>query len=651
MESDRLLSTDAESLPTLPMLTRRSTAKSDLTLAPPPATEEKKNVDSDEMQRKKKRIAQATDLLLDVAMTTTFASLLDGTPVSDGKSLASFICLFALVWWTWASQVTYNARFREYDWIHRVFLCFQLLIFCAFAAFTNGFDITAGIVNDTVGETLKTLRKVEGWPQLTANAQASREAQIPISSVRGIAMTMAFSRALLFAQYLHALFYFKESKAKSAFYVHTFTLIISFACYFASFFCISSNPDEVTKGDQIAKVCLWYAPIFLELAAHFLAAHLSEDKEFKEMWYDEEIIYERSGSVFIIILGAGLDKITEGFHYLVGNPAFGPRRVGVIFSAGLIFICLFSLYFTKVRGRPLSSEQKKKRDEGEDSESCRVANRRVLLYFFLNFLYLCSIIVTLQGMAAMIQFGNVGDNMQTAFHFMRTSEHHLNKTNFVDPLNASIYKEDLVHKLSETGYDINDLVNDINRGIEISPDWNVTFAPFRILLLDGLGILTEGLQNTDALPTEQDSILTNEIDAFMDSDLSDVNKTQFIRIAQMVATSNATPALWFFSAGGAVLVMLAVLGLISHTDELNGYIFAQMAGRLTLGTVMLLLTALDVNAIAVQITMDYRFYGSRIWRLASQNWILPPYAAVLTLEQGYEYVLMYLSQNAVDAAA
>ena len=88
--------------------------------------------------------------------------------------------------------------------IHRFFLFFQLLIFCAFAAFTTGFDITTGIINDADDEgKLQSLRLAEGWEQVEANAQAYREARIPVLSLRGIAMTMAFSRVLLFAEYFH----------------------------------------------------------------------------------------------------------------------------------------------------------------------------------------------------------------------------------------------------------------------------------------------------------------------------------------------------------------------------------------------------------------------------------------------------------------
>ncbi|TCD69517.1 hypothetical protein EIP91_007447 [Steccherinum ochraceum] len=650
MENSRPLSTGTESLSSLPKLQHRFTAQSDV--APLPATEEKKDVGTREVARQKEqKSAEAqTDLLLDVAMTTTFASLLDGTPISDGKSLASFVSLFALVWWVWASEVAYNARFRKYDWIHRVFLFLQLLIFCAFAAFTNGFDITAGIIDDTGDEaTLMSLRLTQGWPVLAASAQASREARIPIFSVRGIAMTMAFSRVLLFFQYVHAFFHFKleDQRATAAFYVHNGSLLISFTCYFASFFVISSNPDKVTRDDQIAKVCLWYTPIILEAVAHFLAAHLSEDKQFEEMWYKGEVLYGRSASVFIIILGAGLDKITQGFHFLVGNPAFGGRRIGVIFSATLIFICIFSLYFTDVRGRPLPSTRTEKQVEAENHSK----RRRVLIYFFLNFLYLCAVIITLQGMAAMIQFGNVGDNMDTAFEFLRTSEQFMNSTNFVVPVDVSIYDADLVDKLSEAGYSITELVDDLNEQIP-SHVSNVSDYSFRNLLLTDFDILTDGLHDTNAVPTDENSLLANEIRAFWNtSDNTDVTKPHFIEIAQLAISSNATPALWFFAAGGSVLVMLAILSILNHTDEMNGYIIAQVAGRLTLGTLMLLLTALDAHAIAVQITDDYRFFGSRIWRLASQNWILPPYAIVLAAEQVYEYVLMYLSHNAADSVA
>lgn len=118
------------------------------------------------------------------------------------QAVASYLSFFALVWWVWASQVAYNVRFRQSDWLHRVFVFLQLLVFCGLAAFTNNFDITNGIVNNNKEEQL--LQEVELSDFATpdeisvANWRAQR---LPSMNGRGISMTMAFSRLLLMTQY------------------------------------------------------------------------------------------------------------------------------------------------------------------------------------------------------------------------------------------------------------------------------------------------------------------------------------------------------------------------------------------------------------------------------------------------------------------
>ena len=55
------------------------------------------------------------------------------------------------------------------------------------------------------------------------------------------------------------------------------------------------------------------------------------------------------------------------------------------------------------------------------------------------------------------------------------------------------------------------------------------------------------------------------MNTFYDNDPSNytiVNNATFNELVEMVITNNATPVLWFYAAGGSVLVMLALMGLI-----------------------------------------------------------------------------------------
>lgn len=49
----------------------------------------------------------------------------------------SYACFFVFVWWIWVTQVAYNLRFRQVDWLHRLWVFLQLIVFGALAAFTK----------------------------------------------------------------------------------------------------------------------------------------------------------------------------------------------------------------------------------------------------------------------------------------------------------------------------------------------------------------------------------------------------------------------------------------------------------------------------------------------------------------------------------
>jgi hypothetical protein len=123
--------------------------------------------------------------------------------IKDSKALASYLSFFALVWWVWASQVAYNARFRQSDWLHRLFVFLQLMIFCALAAFTNNFDITEGVSNDSTEAKLLAQAQLSDFSTSSDIAVAQfRQQRLPTLNARGISITMAFSRLLLLIQYV-----------------------------------------------------------------------------------------------------------------------------------------------------------------------------------------------------------------------------------------------------------------------------------------------------------------------------------------------------------------------------------------------------------------------------------------------------------------
>ena len=53
------------------------------------------------------------------------------------------------------------------------------------------------------------------------------------------------------------------------------------------------------------------------------------------------------------------------------------------------------------------------------------------------------------------------------------------------------------------------------------------------------------------------------------SNLSVVSNSSFHDIAEMIITDNATPALWFYAAGGMVLITLALNDLVMRFPRGN----------------------------------------------------------------------------------
>jgi hypothetical protein len=169
--------------------------------------------------------------------------------------------------------------------------------------------------------------------------------------------------------------------------VHIGSLVFSTLCYFIAFALIGRNPS---KGDQIAKFFLWYIPLIIEIAAHFIALSHRFCRG-RVYYYEPRLITDRSSTAFVIILGQGLDVITNGFQFIVGNVSFGWGSLGVIFCGVAIFLLIFSLYFN-------SSVPGAQTTPGS-------AHNRALGAFFFQFFFLAAVIVTLQGIAAMLAAG------------------------------------------------------------------------------------------------------------------------------------------------------------------------------------------------------------------------------------------------------
>ena len=124
----------------------------------------------------------------------------------------SYICFLGLTWWIWASQVLYNVRYRQKDWLHHVFVILQLLTFCALAAFAGGFDISQGIIPDDdnalIDQFASSQQSFINGDLATENARSDFLSRV---NSTGISIVLAFSRLVILVQYLRGTRFFRSS--------------------------------------------------------------------------------------------------------------------------------------------------------------------------------------------------------------------------------------------------------------------------------------------------------------------------------------------------------------------------------------------------------------------------------------------------------
>ena len=109
---------------------------------------------------------------------------------------------FILVWWIWASRVAYDVRFAKADWVHRIFLLLQFVIFCALAAFTKDFDIGYNVATDEDQDTTTQIQRLQNYTNAELNAEQFRLDRMPLLNAKGTSIVMMLSRLLLLLQYV-----------------------------------------------------------------------------------------------------------------------------------------------------------------------------------------------------------------------------------------------------------------------------------------------------------------------------------------------------------------------------------------------------------------------------------------------------------------
>ncbi|KIM88201.1 hypothetical protein PILCRDRAFT_250405 [Piloderma croceum F 1598] len=572
-------------------------AHSSEVVVPQPGEEPEEELLPGELRVKAPEEVPWIDLLLEIAMTTAFASLTDGTPILQYQNALSYVCYFMFVWWIWVAQVAYNMRFRQADVLHRVWVFAQLIIFSALAAFTRDFDITSGIARDDTAlvDAISTQAGLEDQNGLVASN--FRNNRLPLLNARGLSITMALSRLLLLLQYV-VVFYHARHLRRSSLMAHMAPLLFSSLCYFAAFFILgtgdsSSGPSEAV---EITKLVLWYLPIIVEIISHFVALSLPGFVR-----YSTDSIYKRSGTVFLIILGAGLDKITSGFQTIIGNAGLGRNGIQIFVSAAIIFIGFFSLYF----GTPGSTRE--------------LGHTRALAWFFSQFFFLAALIVALQGIATSLGFSNLNAALlradsaaQVVYEWMSDNP---NTTLSASNFNSTAYL------LNNLGISINDFVDDLN-GYTAIAKGNVSIIAAG-QLFEEMTVFSIILEIFDAQP-DQSSLLSAKMEVFLNANITDtteLNMANFQDLYSGIIKDRGSSALWFYPAAGATILALVLMSLIKGLPR-DKWEWGVIANRFLVGTGVCLLSILDIGSSKPVFDAEGNPTDSNIWIVAVGTWHL-----------------------------
>ncbi|KAF8882724.1 hypothetical protein BD779DRAFT_1472851 [Infundibulicybe gibba] len=275
-----------------------------------------------------------SDLLLELTLAAAYSSLIvryiangpkGGVLIFWNQAAVSFIAYFALVWWIWASQVAYNTRFRTRDWVHRLFSGAQFVVFCAMATFSNfSIETTSGGSLDSSGSS--SVGPIDY--NLSSNtldgfySSNERQWRLPLINCIGIAVTMGCSRIFLCIQYF-LIFVTANPRPKRLLW-YIIGLLVSSGIYFGSALYIHFS---LKTG---VPILLWFIPVILEVLIHMAVVRIRSHD------YDSKSIAKRSATLFIVVLGEGLNQIVGTFKYVIGD-------VGMTWRGPLIMLCVGGL--------------------------------------------------------------------------------------------------------------------------------------------------------------------------------------------------------------------------------------------------------------------------------------------------------------------
>lgn len=89
-----------------------------------------------------------------------------------------------------------------------------------------------------------------------------------------------------------------------SFHIQIISALLQAICFFLAHKIIGGDIASVTRGDQIAKIVLWYLPLLIEFVFHLY--HL---KHAGSTLFKSSKVFERSACTFTVVIGGGMQYI------------------------------------------------------------------------------------------------------------------------------------------------------------------------------------------------------------------------------------------------------------------------------------------------------------------------------------------------------
>jgi hypothetical protein len=430
---------------------------------------------------------------------------------------------------------------------------------------------------------------------------------------------------LLFIQYGVVLYYSNRTEKKHKVYqrsivIHMSTLLFSSVAYLIAFGVGGYHP---TRGGDIGKIFLWFAPVIIEMGSYFyiIRGCKLHDKPVKYVKIEPKNLHKRSATLFVVILGGGLNQITGSFKYIVGAVGFTAKGGAIMFSAAIIVMAEAFLY----------SKNNWKTWSGQN---------RILLWFFSHYLLMGTLILALQCVRTLLSFSNLQTSINTLLNMVvdmyvwLISHHHETMTVEMFPEAAKAF--------DDLGLSFSDFITEANK-------WNITATSSELAkALFFVACVT--FNEFDAFP-QQGSALYYEVKAFFEQTAF---KTQITyKLLGDLLASRLRSALWFWATAGGTLVMLAILSLLKQKPAgLDKFERLSIASRFMAGFIFMTLSCLTVGRNQPYFpnwetdTTDPQI--SRAWKVAGGSWLIPSFAAVLLFVVLIDITLTYLAPNNDD---